>query len=560
VPSTGWATARRAESAACRRASRSPWPHDTIHAGDGDDYAEGGAGNDAIDGGAGQDDLVGGNSSLYLPTGAPRPDGIDTIHAGDGADVVAGDNANVYRLRGAAGYLSFAYDPTVVPRGIQLLDYSPRGDDRYSTNGDGSASPQTATIVTGTNTNIGAADFLHGGGGSDVIYGQTGDDALFGEAGDDDLYGNSGTDWLSGGAGDDGLLGDDGLIRTSRNGTAEPLYGLAATAQQLLSVNGDRQTLTVNIAGELKKVADLEPFFIGDNDVMYGGLGNDFLHGGAGDDAMSGAEPLALYDVADPLALLATLYAVRNVLEYSAATTTFRYYDANDPRRKVTLPGGQEFLLDHSAAYDDGKDVLFGDVGHDWMSGGTNEDHLYGGYGDDLLNGDDDLSTTGTDARTSGVTYADLVYGGAGRDVMIANTSSDRLYDWTGEFDTYVVPFSPNGAPTINRDPSPSVRAFLTAASLADGADPTRPAGSRHNEIGMADQASPDWGAQHGAPRDPQTAGHGSAARDTGSLGFSISVSSPAPATIASGSTTTVTSPAPTTIGSPPPAPAKKSR
>ena len=36
----------------------------------------------------------------------------------------------------------------------------------------------------------------------------------------------------------------------------------------------------------------------------------------------------------------------------------------------------------------------------------------------------------------------DFAFGGAGRDVMIANTALDRMYDWGGEFNSFLVPFS----------------------------------------------------------------------------------------------------------------------
>src|SRR5207253_9028859 len=125
---------------------------------DGNDYVEGGPGNDLIFGGLGQDDLIGGNSSLYLPAGAPRPDGADTIFGGNGAaiglndagdgsatghardaDVIAGDNALIYRLVNASGqFLTFNYDPysalRIVPRAVSLLDYSPYGDTSYVAN------------------------------------------------------------------------------------------------------------------------------------------------------------------------------------------------------------------------------------------------------------------------------------------------------------------------------------------------------------------------------------------------------------------------------------------
>ena len=79
--------------------------------------------------------------------------------------------------------------------------------------------------MRGAATDIGAADEIHGESGDDFIYGEKGDDVLFGEGQDDDIIGGYGNDWISGGTGDDGIIGDDGRIFTSRNGTAEPLYG-----------------------------------------------------------------------------------------------------------------------------------------------------------------------------------------------------------------------------------------------------------------------------------------------------------------------------------------------
>ena len=119
-------------------------------------------------------------------------------------------------------------------------------------------------------------------------HGAVGNDVLYGEGQDDDLYGEAGADWLFGGSGDDGMLGDDGKIFTSRNGTPEPLYNLAANTQG--SVSTPHHYADLNITGQLKKSVDLEPWMAGENDVMFGGVGNDSLHGGAGDDLMSGAE------------------------------------------------------------------------------------------------------------------------------------------------------------------------------------------------------------------------------------------------------------------------------
>src|SRR5207302_4629628 len=114
-------------------------------------------------------------------------------------------------------------------------------------------------------------------------------------------------------------------------------------------------------------------------------------------------------------------------------------------------------------------DVLFGDLGHDWLVGGTGRDQMFGGWGDDLMNADDNLATTTPDTNPS---YEDLAFGGAGRDVLIANTGGDRLIDWSGEFNSYLVPFSPFGQATVSRDVAPGLQTYLYQLSKSDGADP----------------------------------------------------------------------------------------
>jgi hypothetical protein len=185
-----------------------------------------------------------------------------------------------------------------------------------------------------------------------------------------------------------------------------------------------------------------------------------------------------------------------------------------------------------NAVVDDGRDVLFGDVGHDWLVGGTNRDILFGGYGDDLLQADDDLdSTFGTadplandrpDPRngTSGPpSFADIAFGGAGRDVQIANTITDRLYDLR-EFDSFFVPFAAFGNPTVNRSLPPGAEQYLYTLSRANGADRTRGNTARNGEpfgeLGLVTNADADWGDQNGSPSDPQP-GTRPGQRDTGS-------------------------------------------
>ncbi len=526
---------------------------------DGDDYIEGNGGNDLVFGGLGQDDIIGGSSSFFgLNSRLLRPDGADMIFGGAGtdlarnnegdtsatgrardADAIAGDNANIVRVVGlngvAGGYQTFGYDNygalKLIPRAVQLLDYTPGGADL-----DAAAAA----------LDIGAADEIHGESGNDSIYGQLGNDVLFGEGQDDDLIGGTGADWISGGAGDDGALGDDGRIHTSRNGTAEPLYGIAAIPpgglNDTISTPGNMQSATINVAGALKKTAILEPFMLAElatlpgstpaNDIVFGGLGNDAIHGGAGDDALSGAEALPHYYArpANP----------GDILRWNQTDRAgeFAAYDEYNPLTKIfvdpvtfeftssTTPGAVEFILNFVATEQDGSDVIFGDVGNDWAVGGMGRDHLYGGYGDDLLNADDNHDTAGglnNVADGPDANQEDLAYGGAGRDILIGNTGGDRLIDWAGEFNSYIVPFAPFGAAAISRALQPLLMEFLYALSASDGADPTRATktgssaarnGEPEGELGLVRQQDFDWGDQTGAPDDPQPGNIPGGARD----------------------------------------------
>ena len=125
---------------------------------------------------------------------------------------------------------------------------------------------------------------------------------------------------------------------------------------------------------------------------------------------------------------------------------------------------------------DDGQDAIFGDLGNDWLVGGTGRDNIYGGFGNDLLNADDNSTTNGSlnDQPDTHPTYEDRAYGGAGRDVLIANTGGDRLIDWVGEYNSYLVPYAPFGQASVSRTLQPFLPEFLYALSAGDGADYTR--------------------------------------------------------------------------------------
>ncbi|HKJ55789.1 MAG TPA: hypothetical protein VJ978_07350, partial [Nitriliruptoraceae bacterium] len=280
---------------------------------------------------------------------------------------------------------------------------------------------------------------------------------------------------------------------------------------------------------------------------LYGGWGNDFVHGNEGDDFLSGAEaPDQVYGGVDyfddPFAFLDAVYGpdqfdatcggCRDVLQHGFRPGEFRWYDENDPLARIEVEaagGGTVWFLgdvvpENVSGGGDGDDRLFGDGGFDWLVGGTGADWMFGGWGDDLHDADDDKTSNGgandvVDTPDPSTSYADIAYGGAGRDIFLGNVGDDRLTDWSGEFNSYVVPFNPFGEGTVSRMIAPSLQDWLLQVGAAAGADITRCAGNTlctggrngepFGELGMVIQQDAAWGDQHGAPDDPQPGNKG---------------------------------------------------
>ena len=323
------------------------------------------------------------------------------------------------------------------------------------------------------------------------------------------------------------------------------------------------------------------------DDIIFGGLGDDFLHGASGDDAMAGGEALPesyaqRFDAGGNVVGLVRTDFTRpwnpgDVLRFGDDTDPwnapkpvqsrlgeFFLYDEYDPRRTIMFyddgsvwkagdaPEKSYFLnqlsdegptengpielapngtpIAYGDAHNDGADVIFGDLGNDWLVGGTGRDTLWGGWGNDLLNADDVLTIAGegdygdgnprkiqpspNDTPDTHPLYEDRAYGGAGLDILIANTGGDRLIDWVGEFNSYIVPFSPFGIPTVSRQVPPALFDFLYALSASQGADPTRASdtgndaarnGEPDGELGLVTQRDHGlWQDQTGGPTDPQ--------------------------------------------------------
>jgi hypothetical protein len=292
-----------------------------------------------------------------------------------------------------------------------------------------------------------------------------------------------------------GTPGDDTIILTDSGVTGGGGAGLSFSGIENFSVDagagndlvdGSALTIPVTIFGGtgndtlIGGAGNDSLFGEEDNDDLIGGLGADFLDGGAGSDGLLGDKGSIVRELLDgsTAAVLSTPNKHLQA-EINQAGTIKRVVTLLDPEQggdDTMLGGAGDDSLHGGAGNDemdggDDSDALFGDLGDDSMMGGAGTDHLFGGRGKDTLDGG---------------TGADIAYGGDGDDRLIADVPDDRLIDWFGNFNDFVVPGPGYGAPTIVRSPSPWVRDFLLDLAVADGAlDP-------NGEIVVVIPGSPD--------------------------------------------------------------------
>jgi hypothetical protein len=482
--------------------------NDEVHGESGDDSVYGGKGDDRLYGDGQNDDLIGNW-------------GNDWISGGTGDDGVIGDDGRIFTSRNTGGDgVTFA-EPLYGIHTLLATDADPKNtngnvlNEFIYTPGD----VQTATInVAGElNKTVDITPYSSDPNwdGSADEYGTEGTGGTGGvgtqpnHVNDDIIYGGLGSDWLHGGTGDDAISGAEALPTAAAgipSATTLPLADGTVIVDNLV------------VSGWLR------PYNPG-NILGFDPVDANGQHA----DHRTRAGEFALYDEYNPLEKI--------VLAGSSTGPVYQFLlNFNETEGVLqpggTTPGNQNTAITYPAVHDDGGDRVFGDLGNDWLVGGTGRDALYGGMGNDLMNADDNLnSTAGTstplanNVPDTAPTYEDRAFGGAGRDVLIGNTGGDRLIDWTGEFNSYLVPFAPFGTATVSRTLQPQLPEFLYALSGSDGADATRysdthngaappaptnsdPMPSRNGEplgeLGLVLQKDAAWPDTHGGPSDPQ--------------------------------------------------------
>jgi Ca2+-binding RTX toxin-like protein len=471
--------------------------NDEVHGESGDDTAYGLVGHDRLFGDGQDDDLVGGW-------------GNDWISGGTGSDGILGDDGRIFTSRNAATGVTTAGVACSGPGTTAAPCFS---EPLYGVRAFLAADPDTRTSQGNvlnefiyTPGQVQTATINPGGALVKIVdltpfnlTPGTVDQPLFDANNSDDvIFGGWADDFIHGGSGDDAIGGGEALPQSY----IQRYLDEAACQQE------------INCATGLARTDFYRPWNPGD--ILHFGADTNPWHSNHHNASRLGE--FLLYDEYDPRREI-LFYSTGEVWKAGVAPT-FQYFlnesatEGYDSPSSCIQPTNQGCAA-YGIVKTDGSDVIFGDLGNDWVVGGTGKDTIWGGWGNDLLNADDVLTTNNNlnDVPETHGWYEDRVYGGAGLDILIGNTGGDRLIDWVGEFNSYLVPFAPFGIATVSRQNEPQLPEFLYALSESQGADPTRTEdggdaarnGEPNGELGLIRQVDHGlWQTQTGGPTDPQ--------------------------------------------------------
>jgi Ca2+-binding RTX toxin-like protein len=448
---------------------------DLIHGESGDDVIFGMGGDNVIFGHAGDDLIVGGFGNNWISGGT----GDDGILGDDGLILISRNNP-------VWGEPLYGILPAVQK---DIITSSGQFNERINVEG---AIKHTARLF----------GFAYETGGNDIIYGGLGNDSIHAGAGDDAISGAEALpDYFSGEL--------NWLMKLTQNPDNEEGLAPEAWFYQIAPYNPGNVLQASSVAGQWFRLYNpTDPLRL----MLIDEQGNlateaEFHYTGP------------LPDADDPFNFdLSQLIWHKPGAPDARLYDFFLNFDPTEGERDTRFPEDLQRVPEGIPS--DGDDVIFGNLGNNWIVGGSGRDHIWGGWGDSVLNADDNHHTTlfgadpiANDREDPYQAYADIVFGGAGRDVLIGNTGADRLIDWLGEFNTYVVPFNPAGGHHIWRlAPSPGLLDFLLTLSKADGADqllglerggdPDRQ-GEPMGEIALVTREDNAWSEQRGQPAKP---------------------------------------------------------
>jgi Ca2+-binding RTX toxin-like protein len=481
---------------------------DQLVGGAGDDLMQGFAGNDDLQGQAGADTLIGGTGSDWLTGGAGND--VYVYARGDGADYInlsGGGEGEVDVIRFAAGIetgdvrvfadedggeslvldLSASIGGDVPLERVTLSNWfddgsrAARVEFADGTVWDAEALTAKARIPANEVVGTGNADWLDGSIIADTLSGLAGDDSIFGGLGHDILVGGTGDDDLAGGPGNDVYVfgpgdGWDRVLQFDASyddlDTIRFAAGIAASAVQAGSRNGDLVLLVGDsedglsvvdgFDGNLPRIefadgtvwdgdrlleAEVRVIGTAGNDTLWGGNGDDVIRGLAGDDKLYGnvGDDVYRFDRGDGWDVVSQMSAGwndRDIVRFgggvssddvavarsnddlvlllddgSDGLTIENWFATDIPVAAVEFVDGSAWDPGTLAELADESGLIVGTLEDEWLYGAEGDDTIFGLAGDDCLDGDD-----GNDILIGGA-GDDELYGGAGSDVYVYGLS-----------------------------------------------------------------------------------------------------------------------------------------
>ncbi len=383
--------------------------NDHIDGGDGQDTLRGDSGNDYLNGQGGSDNVQGGLGDDYVEGGL----GNDTVRGNDGNDTVVGTSffARVIEAESGTG-IAVEYTTSVAPEasGSAGLQWNPEGT--HNVNG----TPGTSSVTYEFNVydagyyNISLRTIAPNGNddsfwvrvqGTDTGTPYGGGWVLF------DVPRSSDWRWRQ--------------VRDRGQSQVVPLYLTPGTHVLEIDAREDN--------------TQLDQIYITnapDTDTVHGDTGDDTIHvynskgthdGGTGNDRVviigSDAEETILAD-----RINAAHFNVSRTLQGSP--TEFVTPIHNVERGTIYASNGDDTVtlgdMGHEVDFE-----VYGDNGHDSITGGSGNDTLHGGHGNDTFHGlaGDDLMFGGEEN--------DLMHGGTGNDTIHGEGDNNTIYGGDGD-------------------------------------------------------------------------------------------------------------------------------
>ncbi|MDA8129849.1 MAG: hypothetical protein M0Z73_14285 [Betaproteobacteria bacterium] len=437
--------------------------NDTLNGGDGNDRLEGSQGDDLLYGGFGNDSLLGGKGFDTYRTYAGE--GFDTIEDSDGSGVIKFDTIEA---KGSAGLdptkwkqlnadswadtqNGIVYTLSVVNGETRLLVH--QGDSNVLVKGwsegelgielgEGgtptTTPPVTSLTITGdlkpTDTDPATAGIQEGyddlgnlivsgeadPNRSDTLYDSAGNDLIQGLGGNDEVYATrGGGDRIEGGAGQDLLNGGSGNDSVLGGADSDGASGGDGNDQ----LYGETETTFAAAfsLGETQAASGQR------GDLLDGGTGDDTLIGEAGNDILMGGTG---QDILMGLGGDDTIEGDANVVSadrsWSVARTVTTTGDA------VAYACNYNFYTANLDAAVGDADVIYGGAGNDWLlagggndfvDGGLDNDVVFGGAGSDVI-----LGQGGNDVLTGDSLHPDLDASLHGGDYLSGGAGDDELW------------------------------------------------------------------------------------------------------------------------------------